>query len=245
VTVVAAAPGPLRSWWQPVGESRLVGRVLTQPDLSAVIALHRRVLADLPPGLLNRETDAFFADHLAAAGRVLGLQAADESLVAYAVLGLPAAGSAYNFGRDLGVPAGELGLVAHIDGAAVAGPWRGLGLHRVLVQRRIDIAVAAGRRHITTTIAPTNVPSLRTCLSLGLRARALRPMFDAGHLRLLLWHDLAGDPPLDLARAIAVPFADTGALAARLAAGAQGFAWRQEADGPALLLAPPAGESLP
>jgi len=237
------APG--MHWWQRAGERWLAGRVLAPADLAAVIALHRQVLAGLPAGLLNPETDAFFAAHLAASGQILGLHKADGSLVAYAVLGLPTAASAYNFGRDLGLPTAELGRLAHLDGVAVAAAWRGLGLHRGLAERRIDMAAAAGRRHLASTIAPANLPSLRTCLGLGLRVVALRPMFAAGHQRLLLQRDLVGDPPLDRTRATAVPLADTQAVAARLDAGDRGFGWRQEATGPALLLAPPAEGERP
>ncbi|GEO81288.1 hypothetical protein [Pararhodospirillum oryzae] len=241
----AVREGEAGPWRERVGAAWLDGRVLGPGDLGRVIALHHAVLAGLPPGVLNPETDTFFADHLGEAGRILGLFDAGGALVAYGVLGLPAAGSPYNFGRDLGLAPQWLGTVAHLDGATVAEPWRGAGIHRILSQHRLALARAAKRRHVLATVAPLNVPSLRTVLAAGLRARALKPMF-AGRLpRFLLCRDLKGDPELDPATGIAVPLAAADRLGHALAQGRQGYALTQGPEGPALRLAFPGGDLTP
>jgi ribosomal protein S18 acetylase RimI-like enzyme len=181
----------------------LRGRSLDASDLPALISLHHRVLEQLPPGVLNAETDAFFAEHVAESGRLLGLETAEGEMMAYAVLGLPAASSRYNFGRDIGLPESELGAIAHLDGVAVAPEWRGHGLQRVLARRRTAIAAEAGRRHIISTVAPNNLPSLHNLLAEGFAIVATRPMFAAGHMRHLVHLDLRRGGRPDAAPALA------------------------------------------
>jgi len=175
----------------------LRGRLLDEADLPALISLHHRVLDGLEPGLLNAETDAFFAEHVAESGRLLALETADREMVAYAVLGLPQASARYNFGRDIGLPASELGAVAHLDGVGVAAQWRGYGLQRALARRRIAIAAEAGRRQIISTVAPNNLASLHNLLVEGFAIVATKPMFAGGHIRHLVHMDLMRRRRLD------------------------------------------------
>jgi ribosomal protein S18 acetylase RimI-like enzyme len=177
------------TWSHRAGERTLQGRLLGESDLPALIGLHHRVLAALPDGILNAETDEFFAQHVFESGRLLGVETGDGEIVAYAVLGLPTASSSYNFGRDINLPLSELGAVAHLDGIGVDAAWRGHGLQRALSQRRTAIAVAAGRRHMITTVAPNNLHSLSNLLALGFNVVATRPMFAASHIRHLLHLD--------------------------------------------------------
>ena len=225
-------------WRQPVANGWLSGRRLGRSDLGELIAFHRQILSGLEPWRLNAETDAFFEAHLSAAGCILGLFEPAGALVAYAVLGLPDADSDYNFGHSLGLAGDELAKVAHLDGAAVAPAWRGHSLQRELLRRRIDMAKAARRRWLITTVAPLNVVSLRSCLSVGLIVRVCRPMFASGHVRLLLALDVAGDPPLDRSAAYAVALSEPDRIAEALAGGAIGFALSGDEDVPALLMAP-------
>jgi ribosomal protein S18 acetylase RimI-like enzyme len=177
--------------------------MLGPADVPGVIALHRRVLASLAPGLLNPETDAFFAQHAFEAGRLFGLASSQGALVAYAVLGLPTASDIGNFGRLIGLAESELGLVAHLDGAAVVPEWRGHGLQRALLVRRVACAVCLGRRHLLATVAPANHHSLRNATGLGLRIIDTRPMFAAGALRHILHLDLAQHIPAAIAGLLA------------------------------------------
>jgi len=191
---VIAAPNLLsvtsETWLQTVGSVVFRGRFLGESDLPALIALHHRVLDGLRPGLLNAETDTFFAEHVVESGRLLGMETDDGEMVAYAVLGLPAASARYNFGRDIDLPVSELGAVAHLDGVGVAPEWRGHGLQRAFARRRTAIAAEAGRRHVISTVAPNNLPSLHNLLAEGFAIVATRPMFAAGHIRHLVHLDL-------------------------------------------------------
>ncbi len=159
--------------------------------LPAIITLHHRVIADLPPGNAATETDQFFADHLDACGQIFGAFDGDR-LMAYCVLGLPRETDP-NFGTDHHLPPDQLGKVAHIDGAAVDPQWRGQGWQRRMVEHRIEIARKCGRTIALSTVAPTNFPSLISTVSTGLAIHGLIAKF--GGNRFLLRRDI--DPDQD------------------------------------------------
>ncbi len=197
------------------------GRRLGEADLEAVIALHRLVLAGTPAHLLAAETDAFFADHMARIGRILGLFA-EGKMIAYAVLGLPGPGDP-SLADDLGWTA-ERARVAHIDGISVLPEWRGNRLQRVLIAWRLREAAAAGRSLVITTVAPGNTASLRNALAEGLTIHALRQKY--GGWRYLMACDLRSPvvpPPGD---GCWVDVTDVETQSRLLAAGAVG--WKAE-----------------
>jgi len=229
VTGVAAPPAAAP---REAGDPPLAERLLGPDDLGAVLALHAAAhRAAAMPGLFVQETPAFFAAHLGAEGRILGLEAPDGTLACYAVLGLPAAGAAVNFGQALGLEPAERARVCHLDGVAVAPGWRGRGLQRRMTRARLACGAAAGRDIALSTAALRNVWSLANLTAERLRVVALVERYDA--LRLVLRHDpgpLAADPAVRL-----VPL-DGGPDRHRalLADGWQGVAVRQAAGGAAL-----------
>lgn len=160
---------------------------LDHSHLAAIIDLHHKVIADLPPGTAATETDQFFADHLDACGQIFGAFDHDR-LMAYCVLGLPRKGDP-NFGTDHSFAPDQLGHVAHIDGAAVAPEWRGLGWQRKMVRYRIGVAQRCGRTIVLSTVAPTNFPSLISMVSSGLAIHGLMAKF--GGNRFLLRRNIA------------------------------------------------------
>lgn len=162
---------------------------LGSSHLPAIITLHHRVIADLPPGNAATETDQFFADHLDACGQIFGAFDGDR-LMAYCVLGLPRETDP-NFGTDHHLPPDQLGKVAHIDGAAVDPQWRGQGWQRRMVEHRIEIARKCGRTIALSTVAPTNFPSLISTVSTGLAIHGLIAKF--GGNRFLLRRDIGPD----------------------------------------------------
>ncbi|RCK38670.1 GNAT family N-acetyltransferase [Thalassospira xiamenensis] len=162
---------------------------LGSSHLPAIITLHHRVIADLPPGNAATETDQFFVDHLDACGQIFGAFDGDR-LMAYCVLGLPRETDP-NFGTDHHLPPDQLGKVAHIDGVAVDPQWRGQGWQRRMVEHRIEIARKCGRTIALSTVAPTNFPSLISTVSTGLAIHGLIAKF--GGNRFLLRRDIGPD----------------------------------------------------
>lgn len=236
---MSAPPSPVQGTLhcrngQPCAPVPFEGRRLGEADLSTVIALHRLVLAATPAHLLAAETDAFFADHMARIGRILGLFA-EERLIAYGVLGLPGPGDP-SLADDLGWTA-ERPRVAHIDGISVLPEWRGNRLQRVLIAWRLHEAAAAGRSLVITTVAPGNAASLLNALAEGLTIRALRQKY--GGWRYLMARDLDGplaSPPAD---GRWIDAADIAAQERLLAAGAIGWKAQSGEDGMRVWFAPP------
>lgn len=219
-------------------------RWLDHGHLPEVIALHAEALRGVPAGRVARESDAFFAAHMAECGRIAGVFAHGR-LVAYAVLGLPAEG-APNFGEDHGLSAAELRRVAHLDGVAVSPSWRGRGLQRQLIELRLTLARAQGRDIVLATAAPDNPASVLNLLQAGLRARGLRQRF--GGWRYLMRLDLLAAPLRWQEAVRSLSCADIEGQRALLAQGWQGcalIAGRDEAPqpegagGPAMLFRRP------
>lgn len=155
-------------------------RPLQPDDLPAMHALHRQSIAGLAPQVVKPETPEFLRGLLAGRGRVLGAWDGD-ALVAYGVLQHDLL--AHDDPRPL------LGLAADhplrkLAGAAVAPRWRGLGLQRLLVERRMAWAPDAA---LFATAAPGNVVSWHNLLACGFAVRALLQRY-GGHARYLLAH---------------------------------------------------------
>lgn len=146
--------------------SRLTWRALQPADLTALHALHRASIAGMPPAVVKPESLDFLASLLHGRARVQGAWDGD-ALVAYGVLQhdlLPADNPRAHLGL---APAQALFKLA---GAAVAPPWRGQGLQRVLIERRL---AWAGGHAVFATAAPGNPASWHSLLACGLAVRAL------------------------------------------------------------------------
>ena len=120
------SPGALQT-------SRLTWRELRPADLATLHALHRASIAGLPPAMVKPESLDFLASLLHGRARVQGAWDGD-ALVAYGVLQhdlLPTDNPRAHLGL---APAQALFKLA---GAAVAPHWRGQGLQRTLIERRL------------------------------------------------------------------------------------------------------------
>lgn len=165
---------------QPVSDaSRLQWRLLQPHDLQAMHGLHLLSIAGMAAQAVKPETREFLLGLLQGRGRVIGAWHAD-ALVAYGVLQ-----------HDLLAhddPRGLLGLAANhpvckLAGAAVDPGWRGQGLQRMLIERRM--ACAPRGAALFATAAPCNLPSWHNLLACGFAVRALQYRY-GGHARYLL-----------------------------------------------------------
>lgn len=160
-------------------ERCLQWRPLLPHDLPAMHELHLLSVAGMAARAVKPETPDFLLGLLQGRGHVIGAWH-EGKLVAYGVLQ-----------HDLLAqddPRGLLGLdatrpVRKLAGAAVAPGWRGLGLQRLLIERRI--ASAPHGAVLFATAAPCNLPSWLNLLACGFAVRALVYRY-GGHARYLL-----------------------------------------------------------
>ena len=172
----------------PPDASALQWRLLRPDDLAAMHALHLLSIAGMAAPTVKPESREFLHGLLHGRGRVIGAWHGAE-LAAYGVLQHDLL--AHDDPRSL------LGLhAAHalckLAGAAVLPQWRGLGLQRSLIRRRMALAAelageAAGGVALFATAAPANLPSWHNLLACGFCVRALQYRY-GGHARYLLAH---------------------------------------------------------
>nr|WP_211113825.1 GNAT family N-acetyltransferase [Azospirillum picis] len=175
----------------------LTARMMDLDDSRALADFRVRVVAMLDDPDHYRmagEVGNFVADHLGELGLTAGIFRGDR-LVAYGALGLPGADDP-NRGRDLDLPEEELSSVAHMSSAMVDPSERGRGLHHRLIDWRIEVAEALGRRHLLTTVSPRNHRSWGHLAGHGIYPKRLIRV--GGDLvRLLVHRDFTADPVFD------------------------------------------------
>lgn len=144
-------------------------RLLGPETRESVERLHRLALASLSdPSLVRPETSAFFERVLAEDGEVVGAYRGDE-LIAYGILQY-----VLEAGDDPRALTGFAeGSLAKLAGAAVAPGWRGQGLQRELIRRRLARASGRGYVQFFSTAAPGNPASWRNLLACGFVVVAL------------------------------------------------------------------------
>ncbi len=168
-------------------------RALTTADLPALHRLHDAVLSALPePGLfrLFGGAERFLADHLGTRGQSLGVFSQDD-LVAYGSVTRPTADDLDNYAGDLGWHPERAGRVALLSAAMVHPSCRAKGLHRTLIDRRIELARSLGAPELLVRAAPANAVSRRTLLSHGFVVVWLGVQRE-GSLRHVFWRPIEG-----------------------------------------------------
>jgi hypothetical protein len=162
----------------PAGVS---GRLLSSADAEVLAGLRLEVvtrqLADPNCYRLEAESPDFPASHLGEAGPgekgvIAGLFDPARVLIGYAALTLPRPGEPSRADL-LDLPAAQRHLVAYLASAMVRADWQNHGLHHALVEWRLDLAGALGRRHAVSAVWPGNHQSWGHLVAHGLRGKKL------------------------------------------------------------------------
>ncbi len=163
-------------------------RRLDAASLPAILALREAVLARLPHPdsyVPHAEEQAFVRAHLGEAGLSCGVER-DGALVAYGMLSLRPARARLD--PELLARLGD-GQVAVLAAAMVHPAHQGRGLHRALIDFRLEAARAAGCPRLAAMVSPHAPGSLRTLLARGLAIRGLVD-FPDGRVRYFLEQEL-------------------------------------------------------
>jgi len=141
--------------------------------LDAVERLHHRSIAGMDRGLVKPERRSFFEGVFAGRGEIVGAVVdgsdAETGVAAGRLIGYGVLLTVLADGEDAGVRIG-LGSndgLAKIAGTGVDPGFRGRGLQKALVRRRIEQAGNLGFRHVFATAAPGNTVSWRNLMAEG------------------------------------------------------------------------------
>jgi len=141
--------------------------------LDAVERLHLRSIAGIGRGLVKPERRSFFESVFAERGAVVGAivpgSDAETGVAGGGLIGYGVLLTVLADGEDAGVRIGLGGNdgLAKIAGTGVDPGFRGLGLQKALVRRRIERAGNLGFRHVFATAAPANTVSWRNLMAEG------------------------------------------------------------------------------
>jgi hypothetical protein len=140
-----------------------------------------------------------------------------------------------NLGRDLGLSLAELGTVAHLEAAVVHPDYRGNALQKTMAGLLVtEIRNAKRWRYVTNTVAPFNIPSLKTTVALGLLIVKLEVKYN-DVLRYICCRDLVKLVGIDARSVIRCDVGDLARQRKLLASGYYGFELENRADGAVIL----------
>lgn len=194
---------------------------LTQ-DSARVFAIHRAARDKAPPGMVRVDSLEHFAQQCGQQGEMLGCYLDTGEMIAYGVIALRSP----TFDHLADMLAAQRGRFCVLDGAASLPEWRGFNLHHEAIARRIAYAAQRGLTQVGTTVAPSNIRSVRGLMRSGLAIRGFARMY-GGQARLVLCRD-GLLPPRVYGRELSVAISDIEAHQDALAAGLLGYACRQD-----------------
>jgi len=135
-------------------------------DVWPIRSVMTAALASVPMGDFVADDPDFIARHIGG-GEGTGLVAlSKQTVIAYVLVRFPGR-AADNLGLDLGLPADELGSVAHMESVAVDPEWQGHGLQIRLVTAAEELVRTFGMVWSLCTVSPTNTYSLANFIRLG------------------------------------------------------------------------------
>ena len=164
----------------------------------------------------------------------------DGRLVGFRSILFPRPGDE-NLGEDLGLPDSELRKVAHLERTAIRDEYRGNALQRRMTSHIIRLAGDATRwRHLFSTVAPLNYPSMRDKFACGMLICRLSIKYE-GCWRYVFYQDVLDPIRVDPDRLLNVDGPDVRGQVEALKNGYLGYDLTMGPDGMRVVF----GKSLP
>lgn len=133
---------------------------------------------------------------LAGGGAMFGVLNSRDEFIASRYVSTPGA-SEYNLANELNLDV-DLNKVMVLESTVVDPDYRGNRLQSMMLNIAHQHAEETGYRHLVSTVSPENIYSLYNVMSLGLKIRALRKMYQTqtgdGVWRFILHKDLEQSP---------------------------------------------------
>jgi ribosomal protein S18 acetylase RimI-like enzyme len=184
---------------------------LDPEHLDAMCNVQRLIVEALDdPSLYYPNPRDIFALCLSQRGLVIGTFVAG-TLVAFRSVFFPGE-RPDNLGLDIGLTAGDLDQVAHLERSVVDPAYRGNRLQMRMTTQAVQMAKDhpgyGGRlRHLFSTVSPANIPSMKDKFSIGMQIVRTKKKY-LGYWRHVFYRDIREPVTIDLASSVRVDVAD-------------------------------------
>jgi ribosomal protein S18 acetylase RimI-like enzyme len=164
-------------------------------DFQDILDLQDLIAKNLPIAEIFRlHEEDYFRDFFCLERAAVGV-ITRQGLVAYSIIRIPGNGGD-NLAKDIGLPQGELGKVAHLQATVVHPFFRGNGLQQKMAEAHLRVIEDLGFLHVCCTVSPKNPVSLKNILASGFVIKGLRPMFQ-GWWRYIMYKNILYNMNLD------------------------------------------------
>jgi GNAT superfamily N-acetyltransferase len=213
--------------------------LLNQTHISQIMHLREQVLAKLVHAeYYIREQDeyGFVKQHCGNKGETFGIFF-NRKLIAYASLGFHSTLDKVNLGCITGLAPYLYDQVSQLASCMVAPDFQGLGLHKVLIKKRLALAHAKGHPHCLSVVSPQNLPSRHNLLQCGFHIQWVGELAGLSTQHILYYNARQTMPRLALHLTQSVNMLDISRQKQLLQQGYQGYA-NDRLDAQTLLFAP-------
>lgn len=146
-------------------------RLLNQEDITQIIQLRRKVFVSLKGQdcyVWEEKENEFLSQHCGKIGETFGIFSR-RTLIAYAILGYHTMLEQEDLSSKIRFPLNEneRGKSSQLVSCMVAPGFQGIGLHKLLIRKRLALSLARGYRHCLASASPSNYWSRKNLFSAG------------------------------------------------------------------------------
>lgn len=147
-------------------------RLLEANDINQIIQLRKKVFLSLKNSdsyVWEENEYDFLLQHCGEIGETFGIFS-DKTLIAYAILGYHSILEQEDFSTKIRLPLNEINTkISHLVSCMVDPAFQTIGLHKLLVRKRITLSLARGYSHCVASASPSNHFSRHNLFRVGFR----------------------------------------------------------------------------